>query len=351
MLLEKNQEKINNFDAIRLFLAFCVCFTHSFNLLYGDNTDPLGVATNGAVGLGGTAVDFFFLISGYLVVSSILRARGSVLFLRKRVLRIYPAYIVASFLCVFFFAPMVSLDLGQYFRDVHILKFIKNAIFLGVPSTPGILGDAAFPHVINGSLWTIRYEFLCYIGLAFLYLVGVLRYRWLILLIGLAWLLLFVLQSNADAGCCHSAILSVVPDQLLTYLNNFPRFFTYFTIGTIFYLYREDISHRRSWVLFSLILVGVGVAAHQASLVMPVFGSYVIFYLAYSKTLNLAGVGRYGDFSYGVYLYAFPVQQVMAFYAQEHLNGLTMFLASGMISLVFAVASWHLVEKHFLKMK
>ena len=84
---------------------------------------------------------------------------------------------------------------------------------------------------------------------------------------------------------------------------------------------------------------------------MPLLGGYILFYAAFSKTINASNFSKYGDFSYGLYLYAFPVQQLLVFYYGEHLNGLLMFTISLILTLVLAIISWYLVEKPFLKLK
>ena len=351
-LAERSQSRENNLDFIRFMLAAGVCFTHSFNLLLGDNTDPLGVATRGAIGLGGTAVDMFFVISGFLVTKSWLNSRGLRDFLAKRSLRIYPAFLVVSILCAIVFGPLGTHDVQAYISSFDPWRFVRKALLLDLPAIPATLPGVAFPGLINGSLWTIKYEFACYLLLAAFGLMGLLRFRGIVLAMFLASLGVLLAQEYF-----HSRGLSFFIDQIgippmFGQARNWPRFLTYFLAGAVFHLYGDHIRHSRWLLAGALVLAPLLILGLRLThLAMPLLGAYLVFYVAFSRTLNVRNFGKHGDFSYGVYLYAFPIQQLLAFHYGSYLTGLSMFFLSLAITTVFAVASWHLIEAPSLRLK
>lgn len=342
---ERAETAHNNFDFLRFFLASCVVFTHSFNLLYGDNTDPLGVATRGAMGLGGEAVNFFFIISGFLITKSWLSRPEPGAFLRKRILRIYPAFIVVVFLCVFLVGPLGAESAAAYFGNLDYLRFLTDTPRLKLQHLPPTFTDNPMPGMVNGSLWTIRYEFLCYLAVAVLGLAAAFRHRVVVLALFLLALGLFVWRGVlAESG-------QQLP-YLLDRLGQWPRLLSCFLAGMAFYLYRQRIPFDARLFLAALLLFFV--AAFQlrlAALATPLFGAYVVLYLAFSQGLKLQGFGKYGDFSYGIYLYSFPLQQLLSLYLGEMLNGMTMFMLSLGGSVALAALSWHYVEKPCLRLK
>lgn len=340
-----SMQRGNNLDFVRFFLAACVAFTHSFNLLYGDNTDPLGVATGGAIGLGGEAVNGFFIISGFLITQSWQQQGNFAGFLKNRVLRIYPGFLVAVLFCTLLVAPLGSAGAEFYFSRLDYWRVGGDMLLLKFRAVPGAFADNAFPGNVNGSLWTISYEFVCYLMVAALGVWGVLKRK--------PFLLLFFLVALTLSIASHLQWqIQPLLQSLVKNLQSWPRFIASFVAGMLFYLYRDRIPYDRR--LFLLALLGFlfcALVLRSVALATPVFGSYCLLYLAFHPKLPLKHFARRGDFSYGVYLYAFPVQQLLALYAGQYLNGLGMFAVSMLISLLLAWLSWNLVEKPCLRFK
>lgn len=140
---------------------------------------------------GGLAVDLFFVISGFLILRSWEQSQGLKDFLLKRFLRIYPAFLVATLFCGLMFGPLGSPDPAGYFSNFKTLLFVRQVLLLGVLAVPDTLPGVAFPNLLNGSLWTIKYEFLCYLILGFAGFLNVLRFRWFLLSFFLIALVVF----------------------------------------------------------------------------------------------------------------------------------------------------------------
>jgi len=158
-----NHEKTkdNNFNLIRFIAAFLVLFSHSYIVITGDpNTVPLKLLLG--ITWGGIAVDVFFITSGFLIAGSFYNRKGLVPFILARILRIYPALIVAMFISVFIFGLwFTSLKPIEYLTTIETYKYlIKNIIlFFGVNyNLPNVFMDNPYINAVNGSLWTLPFE-------------------------------------------------------------------------------------------------------------------------------------------------------------------------------------------------
>lgn len=308
----------NGFDCLRLIAAALVVVHHARVLngaapwMIGWGPDP------GALGVG-----IFFVISGYLVTASLRRTPGVGVFLAKRVLRIAPGLLAALLLTALVLGPLVSdLPVADYFGDAAPLLYVlKNLSLYAVTyDLPGVFADAPYPNVVNGSLWSLRLEFTAYLCLAAL---GALRLARAPVLAGLALL----------AG---GAFLVVHFTGLDT---------------------RGELARLASLATLNGWLFLCGAALEAFDVKPPAWTAAVGLVLlptpAWFLGLPLAVValGRMpaprlpADLSYGLYIYSFPLQQVLA----EH--GRLDVLTSLALALPFAAASWFLVEKPALRLK
>ena len=339
----------NNFDFLRFLLAALVIYCHSHPLLSGNgNRDILGQLTRGRFDFGDVAVNGFFVISGFLITGSWLRSRGTWDFLKKRILRIYPGFIVASLFCVLLVGPLAAAHLPTYLANLDPLGTIKRLLLLREPNQAGAFSGLHSSY-LNGSLWTIKYEFWCYLLVIALGLSGALRRRALPLLLFLASLLVYGLVGYDPTH--RPAGEGIFLEKVIGSLYHWPRFLACFLAGAVFFLYREKIPYSPKWLAVSLAALAACVWQGMA-VFLPVFGTYALLYAAFHPGLKLQEFGRRGDFSYGLYLYAWPVQQLLLFYfGGVGWNPHTLFVAAFVVTLGLAMVSWHLVEKPFLKRK
>ena len=155
----------NNIDAIRFVLASSVILSHSFALPAGsDATEPLHRFTGGQRTMGGLAVDLFFMLSGFLISHSWATNPRPLPFLRKRALRVYPAFIATSLLALLLFAPLSAKEGFGVLRGLDWISVAWNVLTLRDLRIPGAFPTNPFPGAMNGSLWSVRYEFWCYLG-------------------------------------------------------------------------------------------------------------------------------------------------------------------------------------------
>lgn len=205
---------------------------------------------------------------------------------------------------------------------------------------PGAFEHNAFPGAVNGSLWTIPFELKCYAMVAVLGLLGLYRRRETMLALFLVVFAFYNVEPYLHLRHFHALL-----DR-----DYLPRLVTFYLAGMVAYFYRDKIPHSRWLLTVSVLALAVSLRA-GLSLTLPIFGSYVLLYVVFSKGIRLENFGRRGDISYGVYLYAFPVQQLLVQRWHSHLNPLTLFLLALPCTCVLAMLSWRWVEQPFLKRK
>lgn len=321
----------NNFDLLRLLAALGVVLSHAYPVTQGSNaSEILMVLSGGQSTLGEVCVMAFFVISGFLITQSFARSRSVIDYMSNRVLRIVPGLAVMALLTSCVLGPLVTtLPAETYWTSRATYRFLANGLVYNTAQwLPGVFSQNIYPNVVNASLWTLAYEFSCYTAVAS---VGLALRR--------AWLPALLLT------------LVTVASVFLTWIS--PRLFltfgSYFLAGSVAYLARRRIPLDGRLFVFSVVVLAATLISkqglHEALLF---FGSYIILWLAFRPVPSLKGLARQGDFSYGVYIYAFPIQQVLApVIATPVWN----FLLSTPLILLCAVLSWYLVEKPALACK
>ncbi|MDE1163416.1 MAG: acyltransferase [Acidobacteriaceae bacterium] len=336
----------NNFDALRLALALLVLASHCVPLTLGsENSEWIARLTHRQLTGGAIAVDLFFVMSGFMITASMERSKTAWQFAKRRITRIYPAFLVCALLGFFVFARLGQAEMlasplhrfGDFLlQTLRLREFTYSNAFLTNPY-PG--------HAINGSMWSIQYECWCYVGVMLLGVGGLLRRRLLPLMFFAAALVMSVLFLTRG-WILGGKFLGV----LLGSPQLWARLLPYYLAGVVFYLYRRNIPHRAVMALVAVVMLVIAARVpYGIAAVFPVVGTYLAFYLAYAPWLPLKQAGRFGDFSYGLYLYAFPVQQMLVLAAHGRITPLALFLQAAPLTLLASVGSWYLVERRFLR--
>ncbi|MDQ6654325.1 MAG: acyltransferase, partial [Verrucomicrobiota bacterium] len=317
--------------------------------------------TNGRHTLGLLAVSLFFVLSGFLICRSVSYAPSIGRFFWHRFLRIYPGYWVSLIVCACAFAPLfalqehralaalfTSLDSAQAFifgnaALFHIHEFSLEGLVRTDPqSIAGLLSRNPHRFVINGSLWTLPFELGCYIAVAVLAAIGVLRRMRIVMLLLFAslWVLYawWYLEAQSFLTFFQSRAL---PSALMLSL--------FFAGGGACFVYRKEIPSSGFICLALAALTSASVPLGLFGLIAPVALPYAFLWLAFR--LPLARFEARGDFSYGTYIYAFPVQQGFALLGLHYAGLFTYFTCSLLVTLLFAIASYHLVEAPCLRFK
>jgi peptidoglycan/LPS O-acetylase OafA/YrhL len=329
----------NAFDLLRLVAALLVVVGHSWVLT--GHEDPL-TFLNGT-DAGDIGVGVFFLLSGYLVSSSWLSDPSPRRFAARRALRVYPAYTLVVLLLTLVVGPLLTrLSAADYFRAGGTWKFLGgNLLIFPVQfDLPGVFTTAPYPNAVDGSLWTIRVEVLCYVGVAVLGLLGLLRRRWV--LAAVAAVLSVFAGVIEVSGYVGALIPGMVDSQAAVPI-------AYFGIGMV---YRAFLAKRPLpwWTLPAAAVFWVALGLTPvAPLGAIAFIAVATFTVAFRAPAAPHQPTRGFDLSYGTYLMAFPVQQILvkAGVRESALNA----LLTAVIVLLLAAVSWWFVESPALRHK
>ncbi len=350
-LKEASIDRKNNLNIIRLVAALMVLYMHSFSICVGESSaDIFNLFTFGKEGAGGIAVDIFFIISGFLICRSYDRNHNVWKYIKARFLRIWPLLFVYVILTAFVVGPIISkYTLAQYFQG-NITGYLKNLYFNSLDTyLPGVFSDH-YNHSLNGSLWTLRYEVIAYIAVVVFSPI----WRRRRIFAPVAFVLFAVCHVIYN---CYSGI-DIGPVSA-EFISSMVRLGMFFIMGMCYYLYQDRIviSGRIAIVAFILLIAGMYLA--DFSIVFALFGSYIIFYLAFQKRFIATWYDKVGDLSYGVYILSFTVQQIVCeivgtpvkYYLTMSMNPYLNMLISFIIVLPLAWISWHCLEKQCLKLK
>jgi len=347
----------NALGFLRLVLAAVVLFDHAFPL-GGFGADPFAKITHGQASLGSLAVAGFFAISGYLIAKSGMSA-DVLQFFWRRFLRIFPAYWAVLLFAALVVGPLIWLFMGRnlgtyftlsplgpvhYFTSNWTLNIGSYAIYDIFANTTPYGISIGHTSALNGSIWTLIYEWTCYVVIGALVAFGVLTRAKIIVPIFTG--LVFVLQ----------VVYLVDPNVVGTI---FPFFADYYRINLMLtFLYGASLAvyskkipfDDRLGVLSGIVLL---VTLHWGGftlLGLPA-GAYFVIYLGARIGGPLRKVGAMNDYSYGVYVYGFLIQQTLAFFGLYRLGYLPFVLIALVVSSGFAWLSWHGIEKHAMAMK
>jgi peptidoglycan/LPS O-acetylase OafA/YrhL len=325
----------NAFTLLRWILASTVMYSHGWDLTQPVvHQDPSVAIFSFPVSR--LAVFLFFTVSGFLVAGSLVK-RGWADYLLARALRLLPGLWTMLIVITLGLGLLFgTLPLGAFLADPETHRFLwRNAFLIGGEfRLPGIFPTHPQPDVANGSLWTIPVEVRCYLALTFVSVVGLLQPR-------RRFTLLFLL-----AVAIHLAI----PIDAWPLLANSRRLALSFFLGVLAWLWRDRLP--MSW---PLALAGAGVALAipgdwlvKTAAIQLAFGYLVLVFAFRAGPLTRISVAM-PDYSYGIYIYAFPCQQAaMALGAAEPLANIALGFA---LTLPLAAASWYLVEKPALDLK
>ncbi|MCX7555920.1 acyltransferase [Xanthomonadaceae bacterium JHOS43] len=335
-LADAMARRSDNLLPLRHLAAWLVIYGHSYPL--GNNAlDEMDVVHVWLPGFSVSrcAVFLFFAISGYLVTSSLMHHPGVLRYAWHRVLRIYPAYLVCLLLCVLVLgAVFTQWPLDAYFRSPDTWEHLRHNL---IPTSflwylPGVFEANPYPGVVNGSLWSLGLEVRWYFWLGVLAVLGLVARRAAFTVVVVAYLVYTVWQMAQG-----------IPDPL-----GYRALAQTFLIGALAAQWAHVLRPSHAWLLAALALITLARAGDWIALAMPLVT--VLFTLWVAYRIPAMRWSRDRDYSYGIFLYGFPVQQaVMAIWPQ--MSPLVMCAVSTLAVLPFAVASWHWVERPVLRWK
>ncbi|MBI1771646.1 MAG: acyltransferase [Burkholderiales bacterium] len=306
----------NNLNLLRMVAALAVLVGHSFALL--AQPEPWGELTG--MTPGSIAVDVFFIVSGMLVTGSLVNKQSVIDYVCARALRIFPALICMLLLTVFLLGPYFSsLPMTEYLSAAATWKYLLKCASL-LPdiayTLPGVFAHNPYPYAVNGSLWSMPYEIKMYLLLSALWCCLTLLKKWriqiLVYLISAVTLLAAMLMFTRHFYLYPDSefLLHFYP----YYDSQFARLLFMFFSGASLFMLKEKLvlTRRFFYPLLSLVLATAFISKPLFFISYNLTIAYLVACVAYLPGRWLRAYNSVGDYSYGVYIYAFPVQQAIA---------------------------------------
>lgn len=325
----------NNFDGLRLIFAGMVVLFHVGLLSQAPQLSGLSRWISSTF-----AVQAFFVVSGFLVIMSYENTRSIVDYGKKRLLRIAPAYFAVILVAAFALVTMSDLSAQRYFSDPQWLSYLVSNLMLSnfrQPTLPGVFSDN-FEMAVNGSLWTIKLEVMFYCTVPFI-VWGTRRFGYRSVLaslvaVSILWHSGFLYGSELTGSDLAARLAKQLPGQL-----------AFFGGGAFaYYRTRDGLPPPSVWMSAVAAIVYAFTPAPAHVVVAP-FCVILIVYWASIRVPQLWSARRWGDVSYGLYLYHFPIAQVLiALGVFTVAPFLGLFAVCG-LALLAAIVSWHLIEK------
>lgn len=333
------ENRNNNFNAVRLLAAVCVVVSHSFLLVKGDPAaEPM---SSTPYTLGQHAVNVFFFLSGLMLSRSFAIQPNWRTFATARVLRIFPGLFVCSAVVAWILGPFgTELSIGEYFHDGHTLvyPFASLLVFDRAPLHEIFIGST-HPNIVNDPLWTIKYELFAYLVFGLCMSVGLITKRSVALLgcllLGTALTLLNSLPGS----------LSAPP------MGSFLRFGFCFALGVIAYRYRLNIAVHGAPAAVLLLFAYSAIGTVVAQVAFIVGLAYVAIVIGSIEIPRITKLTSASDISFGLYLYAWPIQQLVLVTGGASIPVTAHLAISLVFASLFAALSWIIIEKPALSLK
>jgi peptidoglycan/LPS O-acetylase OafA/YrhL len=323
----------NSITFFRLIAALAVIFGHSYAVVDAGGSDFVASLTHYAFS-GGIAVDFFFLLSGFLVTSSILK-RGVVSYVISRALRLFPAlWVSLAILCLIVGPIVTAKSYSAYFSDGQVFKYFWSNGF-GWSSEwflPGVF-EMSRNHGVNGSIWSVIIEMRLYCYLAAIYVLGGFKSK------AIFNTILFFIVVAVFGGVFVIPGVSGETDQHVALL---------FGIGSFLYVNRDKVFVTPMFALFVLALCAITIETDRFKYAYVLLLTVVFCFIVFNDRFSWAD--KFGDYSYGIYLWGWPIQQVVV-YCFPKIGSFANSCISMVMAIMFGALSWYFIEKPCLGLK
>jgi peptidoglycan/LPS O-acetylase OafA/YrhL len=330
----------SGFDYLRISLATMVVIIHAPIITLGDPGGDM-VWHSPLLPVIRLIIPMFFALSGFLVASSFERTPSLYNFFGLRIIRIGPALFVETLLSALILGPLLTeYPLKHYFTDPLFFNYFKNIV--GDPQfhLPGLFSHTP-NDLVNFQLWTIPFELECYLLIGLVGLLGGRRYR-VIAPIAMAVMIVGGLLVRVMVWHDMPEITRPLPGPLLVMS---------FIAGVSVYLYRERLSSG-IFTIISLIIVNLVILDLHGfwQFFAPITIAWLVGCIGTLNPRRLT-ILRGADYSYGLYLYGYPIEQTVVYIFPHMLSPVFTAVTALIAASFFAAFSWHFVEKPALKLK
>jgi len=337
-LSDYTEGRDNNFNLLRLLFALCVVVAHGFNI-YSNSPYDSDPVIQFSYGFGFAALDAFFVLSGFMITSSLIRRKDPVLFFVARWLRIFPALIVVTIVVSLLLGPLVTkVSLSEYFLQLETYTYLIVTGLTTDPdmTLPGVFFDHAAVGAVNRSIWTLRYELLFYIVTAFAFFTGIYNIKTAPFILG-AVVIVYILKT-----------LWLGMDSGFAFIDHIFRFGFCFAIGSAAYFYQNRILIKFIFAIPLAILAYFLSGTQFEQAMHAIFTAYFIFWCAYIPIGWVRQYNKVGDYSYGIYIMHWPIASAIIA-CWPSVKTAQLIPATVIITVPLAILCWHFVEKPALK--
>lgn len=347
--------EFTNFDYLRLIAASSVIFSHSFTIAQGTEANEPFVRLMGPdniIAIYGVCV--FFMISGFLITMSAVNSRTIIEYVASRLLRIYPAMVACQTVTALVLGAMFStIGALAYIRGLDWLRYayyysIDVAMSWDIPTVIFYYDPKGTGLGLNGALWTIQQELFCYVLIGCLRALGILRW-WSVLTLLLVSLPYLMPWSRNNVDVIMDAINWSIDDtRVYDYFWVGPSFFA----GACIFFWWNRERRLPEWPLLpSLGLFIYAVYRQHYYDLFPLYFTYPLLYLATTDRIRMPSLKRFGDISYGVYLYGWPMQMMIRGLWGAGITWWQLYILAQIAAGICGYASWHLLERPMLSLK
>ncbi len=327
----------DNFLLLRFIAASMVIYGHGSAITGGKGRKDLFVWLGWGTYSGSIAVDIFFVVSGFMIAGSYLRRQHLGDFLWARVLRIFPAFLFCLLISAYVVGPILTdLSVAAYLPMPEVAHYVVQNVKLQTLmawNLPGVFVGNPKVTTVNGAIWTLPAEFRMYLWIAVLGVIGTLSRRWLVTALILVFFGIAIVYPARD--------MLMIPTIYLHLAGMFG-------LGTLFYVHRDHVPvgwpHAAATALAAYLLRSTPLYPFAFGLATAQFA------FAFAYAIPWHGFNRFGDYSYGIYLWGWPMQQLIAHYFPL-LSPIRNASFAFLLALGAAVVSWHLIEKPSLRLK
>jgi peptidoglycan/LPS O-acetylase OafA/YrhL len=328
---------LNNFDLLRFLFAFSVFLVHSYVLSRAETLSILSNLLSSEI-----AVKCFFVVSGFLIFMSYENSSNTARFFLKRARRIYPAYFSIVLICAVLGSAISSLSWSEYWSFSVLKYIIANLVFLNFlhPNLPGIFENNSL-QAVNGALWTLKIEVMFYLFVP----LAVLAFR----KFGrLAVIIVLYLASVLYSVIILELVKRTGLDSYMELQRQLPGQLTFFLAGAASYYYFQYLAKYGLWLLVLAVTAFILRVWLPWVAIEPIVLAIIVVYFACIFPC-MGNFGKYGDFSYGIYIIHFPILQVLISFGLFNDSPWLMLTSAGLLIFAIAILFWNFIEKPFLR--
>ncbi|MFM2224388.1 MAG: hypothetical protein RJA07_590 [Bacteroidota bacterium] len=334
----------NNFDLLRLIGASTVVINHAYPLLTGNVNHDWFEKLNGTFGTGTLVLNIFFVISGYLITQSLLAKNNAIDFFIARCKRIFPALFFSIILSVFVVGLLATkLSSIAYLSQIDTWKyFVSMSVFKLRFSLPQVFTEPYFhSSSVNGSIWTLAYEWVMYISIFMFGMIGVLQSKWKYLLLHLVIIAAMIFLDQ------HPQLTTIRLFGIES--TRIVNLYVYFMLGSLLFIFKDKFEIKWFYALAIFLIWVVSFKTEYCSIISFFAISILTIWIAFLPISFLQKLTSSGDYSYGIYVYSFPIQQLIIYYTSAQLSILQMIILSFVGTFPIAILSYHFIELPVIK--